>query len=81
MAREGYYIITDEQAEILDMLKIPYSVLGGKKCVQDWQYCIEQLDEFVWKDGDLTDEEGAWQDTMYEQVTYLYWSTEGHFWV
>ncbi len=81
MARKGYYIITDAQAAILADLGIGFNVLGGKKCVEDWQYCIDQVDEAVWADGEVTDEEGDMLDTMDEQVTYMYWSTEGHFWV
>ncbi len=81
MPRIGYYIITAEQAAVLDELQISYEDLGGLKCVQDWDAVIAALDEKIWEDGEISDEEGAWYDTMSEYQNYLYWSTEAHSWV
>lgn len=81
MARVGYYILTDAQADILTKLGIGFDFLGGKKCVHDWQSVIDQVEAEVYADDVVTDEEGEMLDTMYSQETYLYWSTEGHFWV
>ena len=81
MARIGYYIITDEQATLLGQLNIAYETLGGLKCVADWDAVIAQIDELIWEDGEISEEEGIWYDTMSEAQDYLYWSTEAHSWV
>ena len=80
MARQGYYIITAEQARILDILRISYETLGNKYCVSDWQAVINQIDEIVWADGDVTEQEGAYLDAMSDFEEYMYWSTEAHSW-
>lgn len=81
MAKVGYYILTDAQAEILDALEISYVELGGLKCVSDWQALIDALDESIWADGEISDAEGAYFDVFSEAQNYLYWSDEGHNWV
>ncbi len=80
MAKVGYYIISDAQAEVLDALRIPYETLGDLKCVSDWDAVIAQLDDIIWADGDESEEEGAWYDILSEYQDYLYWSTEAHSW-
>ena len=86
MSRNGYYIINEEQATILDMLGFNVESLGGLSCLKEegnvnWQAVIDALDLIVWADGEISDEEGAWVDTMSEYQNYLYWSTEAQSWV
>ena len=86
MSRIGYYIIDEDQAAILTMLGFTVDTLGGLLCLKeeenvDWQTVIDALDEKIWEDGEITDEEGGWFDTMTNYQNYLYWSTEAHSWV
>lgn len=81
MSKIGYYIITPAQAAILDILGIDYESLGGLLCVEDWDAVIAALDDKIWEDGEITEEEGGWYDTMSEYQNYLYWSTEAGSWV
>ncbi len=80
MARVGYYILSEAQAAVLTVFGISYETVGGLPCVTDLQSVIDQIDEIVWEDGELTDEEGGYLDTMYAGATYMYWSTEAHSW-
>ena len=82
MARSGlYYIITPEQAEVLDVFDIPYQELGGLLCVEDWDAVTARLDDIVWGDGDVDDTEAGYLDIMYNYEDYMYWSAEAHSWV
>lgn len=86
MSRNGYYIINQEQATILTMLGFEVETLGGLSCLKEdenvsWQAVIERLDEKVWEDDDVSEEEGVWLDTMTEYQNYLFWSTEAQSWV
>lgn len=81
MAKVGYFIITEAQAEVLDALRIPYETLNGRKCVKDWDAVTAQIEDIIWEDGEVSEVEGAWLDAIEEDVNYLYWSDEGHNWV
>ena len=82
MSKVRYYIISDEQAEILlNVLGIQYETLGGQKCVRDWQSCIDAVDELVWQDEKIDSNEATMLDIMEDQVSCLYWSVEGKTWI
>ena len=82
MARSGlYYIITPEQAKVLDVFDIPYQELGGLLCVEDWDAVTARLEAIVWEDGDVDDTEAGYLDIMYNYEDYMYWSAEAHSWV
>ena len=81
MSKVRYYIISDEQAGVLSKLGIQYETLGGKKCVRDWQSCIDAVDELVWQDGEIDRDEETKLDIMEKQVSYLFWSVEGKTWI
>ena len=81
MSKVRYYIISDEQAGVLSKLGIQYETLGGKKCVRDWQSCIDAVDELVWEDETIEPDEETMIDIMNDQVSCLYWSVEGKTWI
>ena len=81
MSKVRYYIISNAQAGVLDALGIQYETLGGKKCVRDWQSCIDAVDELVWQDEKIDSNEATMLDIMEDQVSCLYWSVEGITWI
>ena len=60
--------------------------LGGLLCLKEdenvnWQAVINALDDYVWADDEVSEEEGVWLDTIQEYQNYLFWSTEAQSWV
>lgn len=86
MSRKRYYILTAAQVAIIDQLNnayglnIDYEIIDDNYCVEDFQAITDALDEVVWADGEISDQEGGWLDTFEEYVDYMYYSTETHTW-
>ena len=82
MSKIGYYILTEDQANLLQQYdEIEVVPLGGEYCVTDWQSVIDFFDDLIWEDGEVSDEEGEIMDILDQKVRYLYWSTEAHEWL
>lgn len=80
MAKQGYYIITDEQATVLDFFQIPYVNLGGKNCVSDWDSVYRAILDAIEADDNWDPQEEQFWAYMEERTEYMYWSTEAHSW-
>ena len=82
MSKIGYYILTEDQANLLQQYdEIEVVPLGGEYCVTDWQSVIDFFDDLIWEDGEVSDEEGEIMDILDQKVRYLYWSTEAPEWL
>lgn len=87
MARVGYYVITDEQAAILEEYGFTDSLiqLGGLYCVTDWistqNAIMAALDATYDDEDESNDAPESYFTTMDIQAEYMYWSTEAHSWV
>ncbi len=86
MAKQGWFILTDDQFNILNAFELGYLVeeVDGYNCVSDWYAIVAQLEDMFYAayededpNNDPTDEQF---DIIYSQIQYMYYSSEAHTW-
>ena len=86
MAKQGWFILTDDQYNILNAFELGYLIndVDGYHCVSDWYAIAAELEaifiaslEDTDPNNDATDEQF---EIIYSEIQYMYYSAEAHTW-
>lgn len=84
MAKQGYFILSDEQYAIVSALDYEIVTIGDYHCVTNWydiQEAILAGYDATWEDDIEGNEVGQEQyDIIQASVQYMYYSSESHTW-